>query len=463
MGYTEVELYDTGIKELVYDEDYPQFITKTVKRKETDDERLYKTIRFVTRQAKICWVQLSQVPIEFDGQIAVLNFGRDITQERVLEERLRLAQRMEAIGTLAGGIAHDFNNILSPIFGYTMLALDEVPEDSPVGEYLNHVLTAANRAKELVGQILAFSREGENVPAPIKVQIAVKEALKLLRASIPATITINTDIEKDCKPVLGDPTQIFQIMMNLCTNAYQAMQQIGGVLTVSLSEKEICEEDIYYKPDLKKGAYCLLSVSDTGQGMDKQVQQRIFEPFFTTRKNDQGTGMGLFVVHGIIKNIGGYIDVYSEPGKGTTITVYLPCADSKLSESVAVPIDDIPTGTEKVLFIDDEEIICNMVKQLLGTLGYRVSVFSNAVKAVKHFKKNPQKYDLVITDQVMPGLTGSQIAQNIAAVRSDIPVIVCTGFAEQMEAKVPLIKALVKKPILKQDLAYTIRKVLDKQ
>ena len=396
------------------------------------------------------------------------------TLEKMVEERtqtlanyerqLQQVLKIQAIGTLAGGIAHDFNNILFPIVGYTELTMDEVSEDSVAHKNLEEILKAANRAKDLVKQILTFSRQSDQERKPVKVQNIIKEALKLLRASIPASIEIIHKIQDDCGPVMGDATQIHQVIMNLCTNAYQAMQDKGGKLEIILNEVDIGYEETIDRIGMQPGKHLQLLVKDEGCGMDAAVMDRIFEPYYTTKEQGKGTGLGLSVIHGIVKNHRGDITVKSTPGKGTIFQVYLP-----LIEDLDVGADleataGVTRGEERILLVDDEEQIVAMERQMLENLGYQVTARTDSQEALKVFAEQPHNFDLVITDMTMPHMSGDQLAQKMLDIEPNIPVILCTGFNEVITEDKALamgIQKFVMKPIVKNDLATTIRTVLD--
>jgi len=395
---------------------------------------------------------------------AMDSFERKQTEKekKNLEFQLHHAQKMESIGTLAGGIAHDFNNILSSVIGYTELALEDAKRGILQHENLQEVLLAGNRAKDLVKQILTFSRQVDQEKKPVQVKHVVKEALKLLRASIPSSVKIEQSVSSNSL-VMGDSTQIHQVLMNLCTNAAYAMKDDGGVLTVSLSDAELDSEFVSNHPNLKTGPYINLTVLDTGHGMSLEVMEKIFDPFFTTKEKGEGTGMGLSVVHGIVLSHGGDICVYSEQGKGSTFEVYLPVIKSRLrtEERVDRPI---PTGNERILFIDDEPAIMKMGKQTLESLGYNVTTYNSSLDALELFKEEGHRFDLVITDMTMPHMTGEKLAEELMQIRRDIPVILCTGFSSKIDEKKALaigIRAFISKPFLKREIAKAIRKVLD--
>lgn len=396
--------------------------------------------------------------------INYVSIVRDITHEVKLERELRQAQKMEAIGTLAGGIAHDFNNILMAISGYTQLASAGVEDGTAVKRHLDQVLLASSRAKDLVKQILTFSRLTEQERRPLSVGSILKEALKLLRSSLPSTIEIRQEIlattEQDT--VLADPTQIHQVVMNLCTNAAHAMRVHGGRLTVGLSHFAAGDTRRSRFPGLAAGPHLCLTVTDTGHGMDAAVKERIFDPYFTTKGSGEGTGLGLAVVQGIVRGHGGMISVDSEPGQGTTFNVFLPqIAHEIVHEHETSWV--LPTGSERVLFVDDEHVLAELGKEMLEALGYAVTTMTNAHDALNAFRNRPEAFDLVITDMTMPGLTGRELAKELMALKPDLPVILCTGFSELVnanEVKESGIRELVMKPYAINNLAVTIRQVL---
>lgn len=336
-----------------------------------------------------------------DGSISKFEIFHDITDHKKMESQLRQAQKMEAIGTLAGGIAHDFNNILVPLIGYAEILKGDLPADSPLQGYVDEILKAAFRSADLVKQILMFSRQGDQDIKPIKLQPIVYEALKLLQVSIPTTIEIQQNIDSGCGIVVADPTQFHQIIMNLATNAYHAMEEAGGLLTVTLKQVRL-EADQSIVSKLTPGNYALFIVSDTGIGIKKDVMDKIFDPYFTTKASGKGTGLGLAVVHGIVKSCNGGIRIYSEPGKGTEIRIYLPTMDSKGDAIRTDPDEPIRGGNERVLLVDDEVTIISMEQLLLERLGYRVTTRTGSVDALEAFKANPDSFDLIITDMTMP-------------------------------------------------------------
>jgi len=388
----------------------------------------------------------------------------DITGKRELELQLQQAQKMEAIGTLAGGIAHDFNNILSAILGYTELSLSEIENDSTLYQNLHEIWRAGGRAKDLVKQILTFSRQAEQELKPVKVKLIGKEAINFLRASLPTTIEIQKEIESDSL-VMADPTQIHQLFMNLCTNAGHAMGKKGGELKVKLIDVTVDENLTAEHPELKPGPYLELTISDTGHGIPAHILDRIFDPFFTTKEKGEGTGMGLSVAHGIVGAYGGKIMVTSEPGKGSSFKIYLPKVE-RGEAHLPMAGKSIPTGTERILFVDDETALVNIGKQMLESLGYKVTCRTSSVEALELFKAKPDSFDIVITDMTMPNMTGDVLARELIVIKPGIPVVLCTGYSTQInqkQASAVGVRALVSKPVLKMDIADTIRKVLDQE
>lgn len=406
-----------------------------------------------------------------DGSISKMAVMRDITESKMaekekerLESRLHQAQRIESIGTLAGGIAHDFNNILSPIMGYTELTIQRLPENSREKKNLLNILKAADRAKELVQQILTFSRQSEYKKLSIEVQVVAAEVLTFLRASIPATIEIRQKTDKPCGPVLADPVQIHQVIMNLCTNAYHATEERGGFIAVDVTEVTIEPDDRRHFPDLNPGGYVLLSVSDTGHGMELGIIEKIFDPYFTTKQQGKGTGMGLATVHGIVKSCGGNIRVDSEPDKGTTFYVYLPKIDNLADVSPGiVSTTQTRTGTERILLVDDEVAIVQMEKERLEGLGYHVTGRTSSVEALEAFRNSPDRFDLVITDMMMPNMGGMELSWELKQLRPNIPIILCSGFSEKLSRErinMIGIDAILMKPIPIKELSVTIRNVI---
>ncbi|HNY63870.1 MAG TPA: PAS domain S-box protein [Deltaproteobacteria bacterium] len=395
---------------------------------------------------------------------------RDITERRKAEEerrvyeaRLARSQKLEAIGTLAGGIAHDFNNILSAIIGYTELALDDIEKGSTTEQRLAEVLKGGDRARDLVSQILTFCRQVQAEKRVVKVEVILKEALKLLRSSIPSTIGIVQMIAPDVPAVFADPTQVHQVIMNLCTNAYQAMMEKGGVLKVSLESREVDEAFAREHPPLSPGTCAVLTVEDTGEGMDQETMSRIFEPFFTTREKTRGTGLGLSTVHGIVETLSGAVVVASRLGHGSTFSVFLPAHADGLRE-LPVIREGVPSGNgERILMVDDETAILELTKSMLEPMGYAVTSTSSSRKALEIFTKDPAAFDLVITDQTMPLLTGMSLASRLLSIRPDLPVILVTGFNEAVSRESALqngIRVFLDKPFTRRALASAIHEAL---
>ena len=410
--------------------------------------------------------ELRYVVERVDGR-AIGTFGviRDLSERRMMQAQLQQAQKMEAIGTLAGGIAHDFNNILGIILGCAELSLMKLPDENPVYPHLKQIMQAGTRARDLVRQILTFSRRSEEDRKPIAPGIIVKEALKMLRASLPSTIRIEQSIETDLGMVMADPTQIHQILMNLCTNSAQAMQERGGVLTVDLSKIFIEKGETGPAQTLRPGPYLKLTVSDTGQGIEPQILPRIFDPYFTTKGLGNGTGLGLAVVYGIVKSYKGDITVHSSPQFGTTFDVFLPRLLEIEADRQPPKPQPIPGGKERILVVDDEEALVYTLRNRLHDLGYEVYSYLNSREALTFFEKDPLGIDAVITDMTMPDLTGAELAKRIFRLRPEMPIILCTGYNEtinEQTAEALGIRAFLFKPVLLDDLARALRKVLDK-
>ncbi len=390
----------------------------------------------------------------------------DITQQKQaalekkkLEAQLLRARKIESIGTLAGGIAHDFNNILYPIIGFTEMSIDELDKNHPVQENLMDILQGAKRASELVKQILLFSSQRAVEKEPLQLQPLIHEALRLLRSTFPANIEIKHDLYDGSDPVLANPTEIHEIIMNLSTNAYHAMEETGGTLTVHLSRSAPGPE-----LNLSPGKYCCLSFSDTGAGIPSDIMDNIFDPYFTTKPLGKGSGLGLSVIHGIVKNHMGAITVDSTPGRGSVFKVFLPI--TPLSKTVAPrpSLSEKPGGDERILLVDDEESIVKIGIQLLERIGYSVTGTTSSIEALSLIKSSPDSFDLVITDMSMPTMLGTELAKKLLAIRPDLPIILCSGFSERITPKTAMdmgIKAFLEKPVLAQDLFSKIRNVLD--
>ena len=470
LGYTREELLSMTVEDIDTEADNAAYKEQYWKKMTPGSPVTFEGLH-LRKDGTSFPVEIRAGLMKIGNQQVILSLARDLSErikaekdKRQLETQLQQAQKMESIGTLAAGIAHDFNNILSPIYGYVELAQLKVRDNPELSEYLNEVRSAAHRAKELVKQILTFSRQDSEKFSPVDVHVIIKEALKLLRASIPTTIEIRQQIDPKCGYVMANPTQIHQVLMNLCTNAYHAMRETGGFLGVTLKPVEISSGDFVKNINLRPGSYLLLEVSDTGSGMDKETMSRIFEPYFTTKAQGEGTGMGLSVVHGIVKSHGGNVTVYSEPGIGTTFHVYLPLMERAESAEEQPPAGSMPTGSERIMLVDDEISVAKVEKDMLENLGYNVTSFTSPYQALEHFREQPEAYDLVITDMTMPKITGDKLATEIMTIRPDIPVILCTGFSELINKEDALkigIRKFITKPIIIRNFAQTLREVLD--
>ncbi|MFZ2633013.1 MAG: ATP-binding protein [Desulfosalsimonadaceae bacterium] len=412
---------------------------------------------------------ISNTKINIDNRDCLASFLTDITDRKIkeeekkkLQEGLQHARKMESIGVLAGGIAHDFNNILSSIIGYTELSLDDVSENPILEDNLKEIYTAGMRAKDLVKQILTFARKTDEELKPIRVNAIARETLKLLRATIPTTIEIVHHLDSEAL-IMGNSTQVHQVLMNLCTNAVYAMEEAGGRLEINLSDTVIGNMNDTVRLNLKPGEYIQITISDTGAGMPPELIHNIFEPYVTTKAPGKGTGLGLAVVHGIVKTYGGEITVDSEMGKGTVFSVYLPVIKNAV-EARAVESQNLPSGTERVLIVDDEVPIVKFVGMILKRLGYRVTLQTGSKEALSLFQSDPRAFDAVVTDMTMPNMTGDLLALELMKIRPDIPVILCTGYSNKISEDIAAeigIRAFAFKPIVKADLAKTLRKVLD--
>ncbi len=393
-----------------------------------------------------------------------------------LENQLRQSQKMEAIGVLAGGIAHDFNNILSAVLGYAELAMQDSPADSSARRFIGEVISAGRRAQDLTSQILAFSRQTERQMRPLRLQPIVKETCRMLRGTIPSTIEIQPDIDPECGPILGDASQIHQLLMNFCTNAFHAMRDLAEtpsqhgrpcLMQVRLRQIEMSAEEAARHIGLQEGQYAVLSVRDTGHGMDAETMRRIFEPYFTTKPKGVGTGLGLAVAHSIIQAHGGAILASSEPDQGSEFRAFFPIlASPPASEPTAVPSSASLCGAEAILFVDDEEPLLQLAKDALERFGYRVEAHDGAEAALAEFRRNPDAYQIVVTDLTMPKMTGMELAQRLWALRPRLPIVLCTGFSERITREKALAAGFCDfalKPIVAHELAQRIRKALDRR
>ena len=420
---------------------------------------------FRRKDGQSLWVKLHVRKTEDkEGAIILEGLMEDVTQIRKMEAQLQQAQKLQAIGTLAGGIAHDFNNILSSVIGFTELSLDEVQQGTPLHNNFTQVLRAGHRARDLIKQIMTFSKKGEQERKPIQINPFMMETVRMLRSTIPTNIEIKEHITQEILTIDANPSQMNQVMVNLVTNASHAIDEDGiGIIEIGLEVVNLDESIKNRYPDILPGRYAKIFVSDNGCGIVKENLDLVFDPYFTTKGPDKGTGLGLAVVHGIVKTHGGHITVYSEVGKGTSFNVYFPIIhkDEKVQDTVEIPI---PTGNERILLVDDEQVILDMGEKTLRQLGYDVVGKKSSVDALNLFRADPGRFDLVITDMTMPKMTGDQLARELMKVRPNVPIILCTGFSPKIsekQAKEIGIKAFAMKPLMRRDLAITVRKVLD--
>ena len=418
------------------------------------------------KDGRLIEVESSISPV-FGADGMITNFvavQRDVSREMSLERRLRQTQKMEAIGTLAGGIAHDFNNILTSIIGYTELSLDEIESGTRMADNLAEILAASERARDLVRQILTFARKGEQERQPVEMSAVVKEALRLIRSVMPENITLEQRLAPGPSRILGDPTQMHQVVMNLCSNAIHAMTDTGGALTVGLDTVVVDKATGALYPALKHGHYVRLAVGDTGHGMDKQTMERIFEPFFTLKPVGKGTGLGLTVVHGIVTNFAGVIDVASEPGKGSAFTLFFPLIRAEGEEAPHSDMPSLPMGTgERVLLLDDESSVVNISGRIMARLGYHVESFTSGEEALAELARRPGEFDVIVTDQSMPGMSGDMFAERARLVRPGIPIIISSGYSptlsQERMAALGVAEYLLK-PVNARELAAALRRAL---
>ena len=478
VGYTDSDLLSKSYMEMIYSEDLDRcrISLDRIAKGEIDADAF--EARFVHRNGKEIWTfictsllkSISGEPLHFITLVQDLSLQKQAQHEKQqLEAQLIQAQKLESLGTLAGGIAHDFNNILSGISGYTQLSLLAADGNETIRSNLEEVMNATGRATELVKQILTFSRQSEPEKKPLQISLLIKEALKLLRATIPSHIEIIQHISNEPGVVLADPTQIHQVVMNLCTNAYHAIEELNsGTIRVDLTHESrlpegLISHGVKKSPMQKTGAYFKLTISDTGCGMEPEVLKRIFEPYYSTKEKGKGTGLGLSVVHGIIKEHDGIIDVRSKPGKGTTFDIFFPKSPSTCTAASAAQ-KKFPTGCERILFVDDEADITRISQAMLSQLGYTVTCKNDPLNALKTFKEGPFEYDLVITDMSMPKMTGDILSAEIFNIRPEMPIILTTGYNQikkQQQNVRPIFKDYLMKPVTFERLAFTVRNILD--
>ncbi|HPJ41069.1 MAG TPA: response regulator [Spirochaetota bacterium] len=431
--------------------------------------KLVRNIPLKRRDGSVLYVDISGTPILINGRKYISAVFRDMTEPRraaieksELESRIYQMQKMEAIGTLAGGVAHDFNNILTAIMGLAELSVRATTQGEPVRRYTEQILASCHRARDLVSQLLSISYKSEKQQEPVKLIPVIKDGIGLIRATLPSTVEIRTEIEAEFDYATADSTQISRIVMNLCTNAAQSMRNMQGEIIINVSNSFVDDKYASSHPDLKKGLYLLLKVADNGSGIEPAIIERIFEPFFTTKERGKGTGLGLAVIHGIVKNHGGSIYVHSKPGEGSTFEVYLPVSEYK--NEVTVNETEIPvTGHALILLVDDEEMLTEVNGSILETLGYSVTACSSGAEALRIFSDKPEAVDLVITDMTMPGMTGLDLASEIKKIKPGIPVILCTGFSEQLtkeKAEETGICDIVMKPFTAAELGHAVQRGL---
>lgn len=452
----------TTFTKLVYPEDREK--VKNAWRQALAGESSYEIDHRILADDKIRWIhERAEVLFdENDEPISISGTAQDITERIELEKQLRQAQKMEAIGTLAGGIAHDFNNILGAIIGYGDLLLEETKDNESLQKKTAIVLKSAYRAKDLVRQILTFSRQADQEMRPVNLKPIIMETAELLRASIPVSIEIETVFGQDISPVMADPTQIHQIVMNLGTNAYQSMKEMGGKLTLSLDLCHIDTAQAMNAMKLHVGDYALLTISDSGHGMNPWIMERLFEPYFTTKEKGEGTGLGLAVVHSIVESHNGHIEVFSRPGQGTRFEIYLPLIKTTQDESsVTSARKELPQGNETILLVDDEEAILQMCKIGLEQMGFQVHAFESPLEAIEFFNNTQDDIDIVVTDMTMPKLSGIDLARQIHSRKETLPIILCSGYFSSEEEIPELISRSLSKPFSAIQLAEEIRNVLD--
>ena len=460
-SYEELEAIGSFAELHARPEERPKIVNGIINKGFTNRE-----VEFRHKDGHSIWIKLhARKAKNKEGAIILEGLMEDVTEVKKMESQLQQSQKMEAVGTLAGGIAHDFNNILAIILGNTELASDNVPDGNPASHSLKEIYKASIRAKDMVHQLLAFSRKADEESKPIDLAPIIKESMKMLRSAIPTSVEFKQHILDDTSSVMGDATQMNQIMMNLVTNAAHAMSESGGGLEVTLEKTFLQKEEVCFDWVLSPGAYVSLKVRDTGEGIDPGIIDRIFDPYFTTKEVGKGTGMGLSVIHGIVKSHDGGIRVESEVGKGTVFEIYFPALE-KMIEEEKEPDGEIKGGSESILFVDDEQTMVDLNRQRLERLGYQVKSTTKPVEALEWFKANPEQFDVIITDMTMPRMTGDRLAAEVLKIRPQMPVIICTGYSERMSAKKAEslgVRKYIEKPIDIRNLAAALREVLGEQ
>lgn len=473
-GYSREELLELNVLDFHIDtDDSPKFSRDEVFQSWQEREPGDKLLILAAHKRKdgtVFPVQIASGAAYFGRAKLILAVVQDITEQKQTEEEkkelaihLQQAQKMESIGTLAGGIAHDFNNILLPIILHAELTIEDLSPDDPLKQNVKEILSSARRAKDLVQQILTFARKKSEEKVVLRASMAIKEVIKFLRATIPATIDIEYNVKTDQDTILADPVQLNQIVINLCTNAAYAMKDQGGLLKITIDSETFSNQELIRFPDLRPGKYIKLSVEDTGTGIAPDVMGKIFEPYFTAKGVGEGTGLGLSIIHGIVKNYGGEIDVKSAPGEGAAFYVYLPFIKAEISTHTESNME-IPRGNEHILFVDDEEPVVNVNRKILQRLGYSVETITDPVIALEMFKEEPFAYDLVVTDMTMPRMTGKELVYEIKKIRPDLPIIICTGFSDKIDEKIAGeigVDGYIIKPVTRNEIAQIIRNVLD--
>ncbi len=472
IGYEAEDVLETPLSKLVHEQDleaFPSWLEKAF-----SGEKATLIFQVIKKDGEICWVSSTLSPIQGDGEISMaLGLLTDVTAEKAaqaeklaLESRLAQAQKMEAIGRLAGGIAHDFNNLMSPILGYSEMMLQDFADNKQVQENLSEVVMAANRAKELVRQILIFGSRAEEHPRPVELGSIIQDALKLVRASVPSTIAVSFMKEPTRFVVNADPTQVQRVVMNLCSNAAHAMQNKDGRLDIVLKRATVGQG---YSPmgcELAPGSYARLTIKDNGHGMSPEILNQIFEPYFTTKEVGEGSGIGLAVAHSVVSKLGGSIEVTSNSGKGTCFCTYLPIIENAPDLENEVLAEPLPKGSGRILLVDDESTLVNMTRQMLSRLGYQVTTVNNGLEALDILHAAEGNYDLIITDLTMPGLTGDKLALVVKDKWPGLPVILSTGYTEALTGKKAEqlgMAAILSKPVDMQQMARTVSDVLNKK